>query len=449
MDRIIQLGLDYGTSSSKLIFRDYDAPGGERAYILKDDDDDYRFPSTVYFDTGTDCFYFGKKTSPKSKSGRIIRYDSIKMRVAEEVKGEQKYFFGERISFPEGFDARSIAILTIWYLLSVSNQRILRYLKNKEFKLTVTMGIPMNFYNDLALKNEFLNIIRLGQFLFNIRPMPTNKGILRSGVLKGVQFAKESISRDIVSKDSIRSWIRTEAESALLWAYNSPHVGEGLYAKIDVGAGTTNSSVFTIQTRFDENFKRWVKSGMAFFYADSISVGMDAVGSAIIKDIQLEKALFEIRGNENKYIDSVDSLGKDTKYKYNEIFNLFQSVWQKSYMKYSRQEEWRSLKIFIFGGGGLVRSLVDSLKYHPDKNARHWSNGIPPLPIIKLEAPDDVVFLDGGRKPSRDELNFLLVAYGLSNNHLSVPQIRSPQDVKSVPPLVRSVREIEDHENFR
>ena len=50
-------------------------------------------------------------------------------------------------------------------------------------------------------------------------------------------------SEPAIAKDDLRAWIRTEAEAALLWPFHSPAVPEGPYAKIDIGAGTTNASI--------------------------------------------------------------------------------------------------------------------------------------------------------------------------------------------------------------
>ena len=49
--RSLHLGVDYGTARSKLIFRDYQAIGGDRSYVVRVGDshgaEDYRIPSTI------------------------------------------------------------------------------------------------------------------------------------------------------------------------------------------------------------------------------------------------------------------------------------------------------------------------------------------------------------------------------------------------------------------
>lgn len=45
-ERVVRLGVDFGTSFSKLVFRDYGAPGGEKAYVLLKDGK-FRVPSAV------------------------------------------------------------------------------------------------------------------------------------------------------------------------------------------------------------------------------------------------------------------------------------------------------------------------------------------------------------------------------------------------------------------
>ena len=45
-ERRFHLGIDYGTSTSKLVFRDYGGPGGEKAFVVVEGET-FRIPSTV------------------------------------------------------------------------------------------------------------------------------------------------------------------------------------------------------------------------------------------------------------------------------------------------------------------------------------------------------------------------------------------------------------------
>ena len=82
-------------------------------------------------------------------------------------------------------------------------------------------------------------------------------------------------SEPAIAKDDLRAWIRTDAEAALLWPFHSPAVPEGPYAKIDIGAGTTNASIFRVVADPETGYK--TRERISFFGACSKPTGMDAI----------------------------------------------------------------------------------------------------------------------------------------------------------------------------
>src|SRR5438477_270149 len=81
--RIVRLGIDYGTSTSKLVFRDPLAPGEEQAYpILRDNS--FRTSSSVVVTDTTLIFGCSPLVGRREVQGRWL--ESIKMRVAGKVK---------------------------------------------------------------------------------------------------------------------------------------------------------------------------------------------------------------------------------------------------------------------------------------------------------------------------------------------------------------------------
>jgi hypothetical protein len=86
--RRVHLGIDYGTSMSKIVFRD-NAPAGKESAVLVLHNGSVRIPSRVCV-TATELL-FGDDT--KSAADCDI-HDSLKMRVAFEVSGDPKYHVG-------------------------------------------------------------------------------------------------------------------------------------------------------------------------------------------------------------------------------------------------------------------------------------------------------------------------------------------------------------------
>src|SRR5262245_54911748 len=98
--RRIHLGIDYGTSNSKLVVRDFEAAGGERAYVVCDDESP-RFSSSL--SVVKDKALFGLRRSDRGSFLREARwFESVKMRVASEVKaGSPRFFYGVPTPFPD------------------------------------------------------------------------------------------------------------------------------------------------------------------------------------------------------------------------------------------------------------------------------------------------------------------------------------------------------------
>src|SRR4051812_14274720 len=68
--RAIHVGVDYGTSWSKLVYRDYEAPGGETSYVVFATDEkrqqgDFRYPSLVCHHDSK--FWFGDDAAARAE----------------------------------------------------------------------------------------------------------------------------------------------------------------------------------------------------------------------------------------------------------------------------------------------------------------------------------------------------------------------------------------------
>src|SRR5690348_4618771 len=110
--RRIHLGIDYGTSNCKIVFRDYGAPGGEAAVLVLRDGS-FRIPSRVCVTATELLFGDDRKTSDECDI-----YESLKMRAAEETSGNKNYYFGPAKDLPVGLTAADLATLTVWFLIS-------------------------------------------------------------------------------------------------------------------------------------------------------------------------------------------------------------------------------------------------------------------------------------------------------------------------------------------
>jgi len=418
--RRIHLGVDYGTSASKIVSRDYGAPGGEMAFVVLRGGS-FRIPSRVCV-TAAELLFGDERKTPEE----CDIFESVKMRVAAEVTGNPKYYFGPPNNFPEGFRAADLAVLSVWYLISEGYRSIASYLGGhlEGVSIGMTMGVPMAFFKEEQLRSAFLGIARRAWALYR------EEGLLDSVVL--VEKAHRLLQKHPAAASSpipeyeVRSWIRSEA--AMWWPFQSPAIGAGPYAKVDIGAGTTHASLFRIYE------KNGVREGLAFFGAVSVPFGMDAVDRAIADSQGSGGDCLAFRGREESILQS-DAKARGALIPVREhIYEAYRKSWIETYRKINPNPNWsqnvaelsawRDHQVFVIGGGSLVSSLVETARVHPGTRQ--------PLQRAVLEQPADLLRADN-TKIAKNDLPFVTVAYGLSNIGLSIPEAFTPDQIPPMP----------------
>jgi len=429
--RRFHLGIDYGTSASKIVFRDYGAPGGEAAIIVLRNGS-IRIPSRVCITPAE--FLFG---DDQKKSDDCDIRESLKMRVATEVTGNPTYYLGPLDDLPTGFSACDLATLTVWHLISEGHRAIEKYLvgRTESFTVGMTMGVPMAFYKDEKLRSNFLAIARKAWALYR------NEGLAHSSILieraQSLLHKYSAAALSPIPEYEVRDWIRSEAEAAMWWPFQSPAISEGRYAKVDIGAGTTHASLFQIYSN-----SAGLKSGMAFSGAVSIPVGMDAVDRAIADYKGLGSDFFSMRGLEEEIIRSDAAVRGALLPVQEEICEAYRKSWIETYQKIreyvAERTAWNTHKVFVIGGGSLVSTLVEAVRIHPGRRER--------LELAVLEEPASLRRADNTKVP-KNELPFVAVAHGLSVIGLSIPEVYTPDEVPPMPEI-NERRERLDHEDI-
>jgi hypothetical protein len=251
------------------------------------------------------------------------------------------------------------------------------------------------------------------------------------------------------------------------WAFQSPSVSDGPFAQIDVGAGTTNVSLFRV---FASVFNgRRVKEGLAFFASRSEPAGMDAVDDLISRRGPAGAVPLRLQGSEDSVIRqngleiAVAALVRDS------IWEAYRKAWIHCFWRIEQSPAeriaWSNHKVILVGGGTLISSVQRYLPLHPS------DNGHTLLEVQHLEVPSDLFFLVPGtqasflkralarlgsmsqfgrhqlQRPMPTDLPFLAVAYGLSNIGVAIPEIVIPTKLPAMrPPAQR--RERLSHEDI-
>jgi hypothetical protein len=424
--RRVHLGIDYGTSASKIVFRDYDAPGGESAVLVLRNGS-FRIPSRVCM-TATELF-FGDDT--KAAPDCDI-YESCKMRVAAEVSGDPKYYLGSPKTLPAGFNAADLAALTVWFLISEGHRAVAAQVNGRMegVDMGLTMGVPMAFFNDKQLRASFLSIARRAWTFY------CNEGLLDSALL--IEKARRVLEKhpsalSAIPDHEVQDWIenratvavnspidiiRSEDEAAIWWLLRSPSVRASPYAKVDIGAGTTHANLFRIFGPVQTPKRSLVRYGAA-----TVPVGMDAVDRAVAECQGLNSNCLALRGLEQPILEANAMVREALMQVREQIYDSYRKAWIEACSKMSSNalelSSWRQHKVFVTGGGSLLPLLVDTVKMHPDQQEQ--------LSVMPLEQPFDLVRADR-RKITSEEFPFVTVAYGLSNmeSFLPNPWCRNP-----------------------
>jgi hypothetical protein len=417
--RRLHLGLDFGTSWSKMVLRDYDsaeplchvvAPSLGRARRP-----DYRIPSLVSHYRGR--LYFGSLAQEREAAPGATAFYSIKMHAAlpDAVRGPLP-------ALPPGTTAEDLATLAISYMLQIGRAAAANYAARHSCvpMLTMTIGAPMSVLQERDRASAiFLRMARTAWGITKDDELDLSKGVVVGKAIELVAREREAL-QPLKDDAAIDEWVRSEAAAGVLWAMRSPAVGPGLYGCADVGAGTTDSSFFRIVE--DWQGDRWVKNRVVFYGARSGAPGMDAMGELLRS--RSGKPLREIRGKEEALLKR-RKLFNDAEFiaVCNESFKVHHRAWADAYRKEKRQSSWMSTQAFVLGGGSTVSMLRDRLLEST------WEHINPPEPR-DAGSPPDIRGWDG--KPYKGDATFLLVAYGLSYSGADVPLSETPDQVSEL-----------------
>lgn len=384
------LGVDYGTSASKLILRHFEAPGGERAYLLEPNDS-FRIPSGVTFSRDDIVF--------NSNDADALR--SLKMRCAGEATGNlREYFFGELKDIPFNLSSEDIVTLSIWRLISIGHLAAVNISGDSGFRMGMTLGVPMSFLDNNKLREVYLKIARVAYHLYTDHgPIGLDTvGVKRAvELLNGCRLAVDK--KPPIPEANRRNWIRSETEASMFWSFKSPGTPVSPFFCADVGAGTTDSCAFMINDELINGQR--VKDNLVFFGAHSHPIAMDA---------------FQYAEDGDKWCHDVrDGLVRSAQKAFSRIRGNTFSV-----------NQWSDPKLIILGGGAMNLELCRALQRHPMVNFRDRN-----LSILDLLTPTDLVRLDGSAANKADVV-FTSVAYGLAQIGEAVPIAERPTEVQRV-----------------
>jgi hypothetical protein len=407
-------GIDYGTASSKLVLRDYQPGGSERAHVVFPSSAtgrsrDFRIPSIVCVEAGR--LWFGIEAAARQTLRDVKVYPSIKTRMA--APGE---FRGLATPLPEGMGADDLVTLMVAYLLQEAQRAVDAFSRRLQLPtpapFSFTLGVPMSQLDRSHLRARFTDVARAADEIVKSANTPD----LRLGipVLEGWMLASnaaEAISRQ-PSADAKR-WVRPEVEAALLWPYRSWDAETGIYAAVDVGAGTTGASFFHIVANGDST------RHLAVFSTSCDAPGTDAVDEALV-GFSGTTDPSTLRSKENATIARVGEFAVTATAGH--IARTYQRAFDRAWEKNAKAASWDGYRLFLTGGGSEIDVVRRKLSLRAGPKLRSSPQ------IIEAGTPTDLD-LEGA---SSSDLKYLNVAYGLSFFDAEVPQASATTDAAEV-----------------
>ena len=452
---LVNFGIDFGTSSSKVFLREV-ISGNTYAYAFKKPIEAYGpfcWPSTIRIFEGR--IYFGIPAE-NMEQGRAIRSFKICLACKNGFVSKRECSLktclinnGNLGSFALDFGKGISVCLKPWELASLYIANLLNEVVSEVFnhdsfgqntKCTFNMSAPLDMVNIESMKMTFEKVLYIAN-------------LIKDKICQGIEVEKAITILDCFKRDFIKlpkedekhTFIIPETHAAMVGYVVSGKAEPGLYAAIDIGAGTTDVAIF----RYCD--KHAVKD-VAYYMADTDLVGGDNMDISIMKlviegDNEITetkmKLLSYIRHSKrnfdetdglflyNKRYDS-HSIVAATKSDLDRIYSHYRKTWGKGYQKEMRPDHWKDLNILLLGGCNKL-SFVNR-RFSQDNPSRDFLGIIKKLQLHPIHLPTDIkVFGSINNTDLSEYVSILILAYGLSFHIAQNPEYFKPHEVEPLP----------------
>lgn len=423
--RRYHLGLDWGTSATKLVLRDYEQnkafvlfPGGiEKAY---------RYPSTITVEDSR--VYFGFEAEKRRKSATKV-FDALKAVVCQRPMDRHRTGKDE--------EEEDLATLSLAHSISIGLDYAEKHANRgkAEALMGMTLGVPAEELDRSLLRDVYLRMARAA-YEIAVRIGCDPQGEKSCNSLQALKYARERIAEKDRNKPPDKlayvQWLRPEMAAAMYWGIKSPNIQPDLYSCVDIGAWTTNASYFRIHASNGE-----AKGGISFYGGSCRPPGMIELLKEVARELN-QDYIFLI-GKENGFL-SRPELSRQIDEFSKQYFVVWKEGFQRSYAKEKSQSVWDGkLNVMVVGGGAKVDRV--RRMFHERFPYAAWQ---PPNPVPDLGVPTDLYHFPGkgvlAEQPFSGDHTFLLVAYGLSVDSRNFPHTTLSPQVEPFQPTARSKR---------
>ena len=415
----IYVGLDFGTSSTKVAYR---ISGGVEKVIPMEistmPNMHYAQPSLIAFKNNK--ILFGEEAYKYLENRNWdLGIRCVKMLFAGSIDPDYKNveLYDRFVQYCESNNISPHYINPAYWVIAylVWIIRIIRSKLDSQYKrsinLNINICIPLDTYEKENLRKGFqkaINVVEKIGSLWN-----GNNDIT---LIENIAELWKSTEADEIENSKIH--IVPEAVAQMACYLNSLAAENKMHGVIDFGSGTTDFSIFNLRRDSDgERCAYWLN-------AVTYPIGMYDVEKLIANNIDenidyknlkyaIEHSYSQSKSVQEKIKNFLSELWKQSRYE----------VWGEAYDQNPKQTDWErnNVKIFVCGGGSGLEGVKDVFKesWYQDKYT-NWG----PYPVEKLPVPEDLV-LEG--------INYydfprIAVAYGLTTPRPKLHKYKLPKD---------------------
>lgn len=423
----IVIGLDFGTSSSKVVLRSPYKLGG-RAMAVPYADLGYSrcrylLPTRVFVGPEGQIELNGR-------SGWQAEWD-LKVRMLNKVSAISQNADHQQ-------NAKRFHALSAAYLAHVLRETRRWFLNTQgdiyesdEIRWSLNLGIPSAGYDDHRVRKEFAAMAHAAWLLSIARePLCLDRA---TEVMERVLSASSSRQEPQSNGAGIPVSVIPEVTAQVLGYGKSHEREQGLHVLIDVGASTLDISSFVVHVIDEED-------RYPMLTADTVRLGLLVLQQERMATVQyhppLDSLPEDLIGPMPHWKDAVSDAAMagclkrcDDEFLNRWIRRLNKTLIDLRNRRDPNSPRWKD-GLPVFGcGGGSGSQLFEEFAHRADREFRNgWTTA--GLRVRRLPVPKSLV---AGAEPlERDVFSRLSVAYGLSYDAINIPKTEPPGDIEDI-----------------
>ncbi|NQT45884.1 MAG: hypothetical protein HQ593_00205 [Candidatus Omnitrophica bacterium] len=468
----INVGIDFGTSSTKILYRDITENKGSFLDVYENFSElgysPFCIPSTISL--ADDKIYFGslaEKEAHRCWSVRSFKIcfvcevkdtfgcelnNNIFRMSCEENQRKQgargKFHLGKGDDCKEWFSAKELTTYYLSYIIKIVRDSIdRRYQNSHDLVYTYNICAPIDQFSDEDINKQYEKTFYLAEKVsFFI-----NNGMSVKEI-RDIYKKLSSECKIIPGEEERNTFVLPETLASVMSYINSRKATDGLYGIVDIGAGTTDISFFRHSSA--------VGHVEGIYSARTVFLGMDDLDVAIYEHIVTLLSCPELFSNSEKIqLLQQIRIRKQSSYKQGIKIDLpsdkefyiekeivekliasiigkmrenYIEVWRDAYRKEMRESRWVSFILYVIGGGSKNILIFRSFFEEPSWIVKN-------VEIRQIDTADSIVNLTKMNSEVEDNAFLLSVAEGLSYHKIDWSRQILPFQIDPLP--IRTIRQ--------